>query len=326
MDIWNVAFPEGVDIDPNTAWKVFWKTAASMYGDGGFRVENIDARAPEKVSYGIWWSSKRYNFNPIAHTFDSGSQIDGAYYLGEPLSDDGTYPVYDEWYPRIGEDENNTVGVQSQRQYIHDITNWSISKCAKDRSVIGNYDYMVSLFVAEDSYLTAPSLVIDKSRHQILYTVAAYRRIERPDDVFNNLEQGLHNLLGMNPTELHKRNPTGIIWDSGASVVSFIPADLELNSLLLDIDWPKWWLRIYEGDSTAYQFACLLWCDWILKSLRELIPLDSSISNRDFLRFNYSKSTFVPRHTLIGTTSERASALHYYLFQGLPVRPLHYEF
>jgi hypothetical protein len=325
MDIWNVAFPEGAEIDPNTAWKVFWKTAASMYRDGCFRVENIDARSPEKVSYGIWWSSKRYDFIPIAHTFDSETLPDGAWYLDEPLHDDETYPVIQRPQRFLSEVENKDEIERSRRQYISDYTKWAISKCAQELLLEYSPHYKVSLFVAEDSYLTAPSLILSKRWSSIPDNVSAANRRNLTRDAFvRNLESELYKRLGLEPTQTYKRNGVSLLMEDDAFVVSFIPATLSLRSKFLDIDWPKWWLRIYEGDSTAYQLACLLWCDWILKSLRELVSLDKSLNDPDLLRFNYSKSCLIPRETLVESTVDSVHVIQFHLLQALPVRPIGY--
>ena len=325
MDIWNVAFPEGAVIDPHTAWKVFWKTAASMYGEGGFRVENIDDRAPEKVSYGISWSSKAYDFIPIAHTFDSKDLTYGGMFLDEPVHNDETYPVIHHRQRFLGEVENKAEIERSRRQYIFDYTKWAISKCAQELLREYSPHYKVSLFVAEDSYLTAPSLILNKSWSSIPDNVSdANRRFLTKNAFDRNLESELYKLLGLEPTQAYKRNGLSLQMANDAFVVSFIPATLSLRSKFLDIDWPKWWLRIYEGDTTAYQLACLLWCDWILKSLREIISLDKSLNHPDLLRFNYSKSSLIPRETLVGNTVDSVHVIQFQLLQGLPVRPLDY--
>jgi hypothetical protein len=324
MDIWNVAFPEGAEIDLNTAWKVFWKTAGAMYGKSGFRVDNIDARAPEKVSYGIWWSSSVFGATPFAHTVDSKTLGTDKRCLYNPLLQHdvhGRESWEDEmfWYQLKYVDHDG-----EKEQLIVNYIQWAVDRCAQDLAMDNSSYFKFKLFVAADTYCTVPSLFIDGDWRTMLRRHLRQRREYVVDDIY---EQQIEEVLGWRSTTNYKpRDRSGVLSMHNASAVSFVPSMLTKDSSISNISGLKWRKRFYEGDYVAYQLACLLWCDWILKSLRELLLLDSPYNDGNTLLFNYSKSTLVPRHALLGTPSERANAIRYHLFQALPVRPLDYEF
>ena len=195
---------------------------------------------------------------------------------------------------------------------------------AQDLAMDNSSYFMLKLFVAADTYCTVPSLFIDGDWITMLRRHKRQPREYVVDDIY---KQKIEEVLGWRSTMNYKpRDRSGVLSMHKASVVSFVPSMLTKDSTISNISGLKWRKRFDEGDYVACQLACLLWCDWILKSLRELLLLDSPYNDGKTLLFNYSKSTLVPRHALLGTTSDRANAIRYHLFQALPVRPLDYAF
>lgn len=312
MDIWNVAFPEGAVIDPNTAWKVFWKTAASMDGDSGFsgewRKDYLDF-----VSYGGYWTDSTNNDQALAHTIDSFSIREQSEYLYIPTIDHSTYPVYD----------------GSQSRFIRDYLYWFTNECAK-RNTGNNARYCeLSLFVPDDYQCTSPCLVL-QDQHGCPYDQVQFFRylitkqrgvgVRTAYDMSNMLSQ----IVGQRQIHLYQKRWSGALSDQYASVVSYLPALIPSDSDFLNVHWPMWWVRICEGDSVAHGLSCLLWCDWILSTLREMFDLDSTNNNSIGLRFNFAKTTLINRNDLAESVEKSLRAIHYRLSDSPPARPLDY--
>ena len=330
MDIWNVAFPDGAVIDPHTAWKVLWRTAASMYGEGGFRVENIDDRAPEKVSYGISWQS--LFLSNATFTIDDKLISSRSDWLTWRYSGGREFPVYRAPWQTNGESVTLAAIAQSRLKYISGFNEFCIRHYANSLPFRCHEKSIVQIYVDSGYRFTNPSLSMGINWSSFFKN--GYGE-SKQDDYFRELL--LENEMNMFTDQWYDvRRPLpkqsdddryeiqDIFQTRQGSILSFIPAALPLDSTVMDIDWPEWWLDIYDGDTEAYQLGCLLWCDWILDLVRQLISLDESLHHPDFLRFNYSKSSVISGDELSGETSERANALQYQLFLTLPVRPLDY--
>jgi hypothetical protein len=309
MDIWNVAFPEGAVIDPNTAWKVFWKTAASMYGDGGFREEGRFHESIDNVSYGIYWSD--FSHNPEPYLFATRARIvrDEFSYICQVDPSENVAPT---WY-------------SSPDHFMNDYASWCITKCAADlRRVYSRY-YKVSLFVQDDKTGCAPSLVLFKEWESIIHKQARHGYVRRHDNVdVRQLHEPLQRIFGPRVTEQTRTSVDSVGRRSYASVTSFIPTEIPMKSDFLQINWPQWWVRICEGDSVAYPLACLLWCDWTIANIRQLLYLDSQTSRVGLMNFNFTKSCLMPRDQLSENLDSRSLAIMYHLNNPLSYIPSDY--
>ena len=295
-DIWNVAFPEGAEIDPNTAWKVFWKTAACMYGDGCFRVDNISngrsfLRSDEFIGY--WWSKLEYG----------GAEVSGL--TGEYVTNEYHDSYWFDLFLRctsishpvqyLNRGNDNGTFSNSERFSLMPLLREASPGC---RPGIGLGVDQFSICGGSEH-----TRIIKEGRLQVSRQLASFSGVKSI--------QGAQNFSDLfRPKSYPYFN-------------YFNPEDLGCWGLdYLDVDWNTWWSRIETDDFYAYNLANLLWCDWAITKSRTLLDLDHS----PVLCFFFARTSTVGPRPYHDSDQSYLQAILHQFNNPLPVRPLDYEF
>ena len=289
MDIWNVAFPEGAVIDPHTAWKVFWRTAASMYGEGGFRVENIFE-------------------NGILHQVDV---------LGEycsKLDYDGSHDSY------LKAIDATIEG--GPLQVLAEFENHPRSFFDQSRQL----EFMP--FVPMQTTSCRPAVVISAHRCMFClpsscdcddkfskYGFPSQREFLSENRNFSERLSSLSGLVYQKKSQIHRDRYRVSL--NHCYLLFFNPEDLGYwGNDYLGLDWVEWWEKIEGGDMMAFNMANLAWCDWVITEMRSIFDF----RHRPIIKFVYSKRSIVGPRAYYNTHEEYIQEIMYQLSLPLPLR------
>jgi hypothetical protein len=289
MDIWNVAFPEGAVIDPNTAWKVFWKTAASMYGTGGFRKRWID------------WDEWSHMYG---ETYTSG------YYCTS------TQPNFccDDYI------ENHKCRIKRESARFRDSYRY-LSYGVDNDSIENSKGLSYHQFVHWTVNGTRPGLV-----HVGVRRVSSYGADSEPHNCWRSRTLDAES-IDKHWRDYVNLNGNVQIQETGELEKFYIWFSPETfgysGSDYLNINWDRWWEKVEAGNEEAFTLSNLLWCDWLLTRIRPLIECSCEYGHHP-IEFVFPKVADVWFPEYLKCIRECRQEILCQFLRSLPVRPLDY--
>jgi hypothetical protein len=287
MDIWNVAFPEGAVIDPHTAWKRFWKTAASMYGNWSTTVEIGERTRSESYHDGYYI----YSCRPSESTADYEETH------GLKLKRNRLYSDYKIRFSPYHEAIHNSL-----RFSYHEFSDWLVSGT---RPGLIYCDPTIHQFRLDE----------DQDRWQV-----DIEKYESSVMALGNYWSDFINMKGNTQIPAWDDRRRFYIWFS-PETFGYSGSDY------LNINWDLWWEKVDAGDAEHFTLANLLWCDWFLTNIRPLLDIGQTIpymySTRP-LHFVYSKVADVWNQDILNDYRLLPIHVMYELSKPLPVRPTDY--
>lgn len=286
MDIWNVAFPEGAVIDPHTAWKVFWKTAAAMYGEGGFRKRWVDwsYMNDETHTKGFYRMSIQPNY------------VDGGFIETHRCQVDRRFERCRNTYGYISIYEDSLE--KSEGISYHEFFDWTVNGTRPGLIHVG----------ARRPWASRNGT--DSETHNGWYShLLVSSAVDSHWSDFINLKGNIR-IVERGETEKYYN------W--------FSPETFGYSgSEHLNINWDMWWEKVEAGNVEAFAIANLIWCDWLLTCIRPLIECSWGLNHRP-IHFVCSKVADVWDKAVLQNEFRCREQVICQFFQTLPVRPLGY--